>query len=111
MKITDMQFGDIVVLAVSGSIDTITAPVLTGHIKELIGKGHVKLVADIKDVDYTSSAGLRVLLGAIKETRALNGDLRLANIQPNVQKVFALSGFVNIIKAYDNTESAVQSFS
>lgn len=110
MKIVDIQLDDVVVLAVSGSIDTITAPVLTGHIKQHIDKGNVKLVADIREVDYTSSAGLRVLLGALKETRALNGDLRIANIQPNVQKVFALSGFVSIMKAYDTVESAVQSF-
>jgi anti-sigma B factor antagonist len=110
MQIKDSQVADIIILAVSGSIDTITAPSLTGHIKDHIDKGHVKLVADIKDVDYTSSAGLRVLLGAVKETRARDGDMRLANIQPEVRKVLVLSGFVNIMKIYNDVESAVKSF-
>jgi len=62
-------------------------------------------------VDYTSSAGLRVLLGAIKETRAQSGDIRLAGIQPDVQKVLNLSGFTNILKVFDDVDAAVASFS
>jgi anti-sigma B factor antagonist len=111
MEIRESKSGDVVILSVSGSIDTITAPTLTVQIKYNIDKGHNKLVADLKDVDYTSSAGLRVLLAAVKETRALNGDLRLAEIQPNVHKVLTLSGFVNIMKTFNDVESAVRSFS
>lgn len=111
MEIKDSQVADVTILSVSGSIDTITAPALTNYIKNHIEKGNVKLVADIKDVDYTSSAGLRVLLGAVKETRSKNGDMRLANIQPDVQKVLALSGFVHILKTFSDVESAVKSFS
>jgi anti-anti-sigma factor len=62
-------------------------------------------------VDYTSSAGLRVLLGAIKDTRALGGDIRLAGIQPDVQKVLNLSGFTNILKVFDTLDEATASFS
>jgi anti-sigma B factor antagonist len=110
MKLEDRQLNDIIVLSVSGNIDALTSSTLTAYIKDHISKGNAKLVADLKGVDYTSSAGLRVLLGAVKETRALNGDLRLANIQPNVQKVLALSGFTNILKIYPDVDSAVNSF-
>lgn len=110
MNIEDKQENDVTILTISGNIDALTSAALTDHIKKHISKGSVKLIADIQGVDYTSSAGLRVLLGAIKETRALKGDMRLANIQPNVQKVLALSGFTNILKTYPDVDSAVKSF-
>ncbi|MFO7524972.1 MAG: STAS domain-containing protein [Ignavibacteriaceae bacterium] len=110
MDIQDKQLNDLVIISITGNIDALTSSQLTMHIKEHITKGNVKLIADVKGVDYTSSAGLRVLLGAVKETRALNGDMRLANIQPNVQKVLALSGFTNILKIYPDVDSAVNSF-
>lgn len=111
MNILDRKTDDIVILSVSGNIDALTSPALLEHIRKQISQEIVKIVADLKGVDYTSSAGLRVLLTAVKETRALNGDLRLANIQPNVQKVLSLSGFINILKSYPDAESAIISFS
>lgn len=110
MTIQDKQLNDLVIITITGDIDALTASTLTMHIKDHIIKGKVKLIADLKCVDYTSSAGLRVLLGAVKETRALYGDMRLVNIQPNVQKVLALSGFTNILKIYPDIDSAVNSF-
>lgn len=110
MEIKDKQIDGITVLTLKGSIDAITAPEITEFIQAQIAKGNTKLVADLNGVDYTSSAGLRVLLGAIKDTRAQSGDLRLAGIQPDVQKVLNLSGFSNILKIFDNTDAAVASY-
>jgi anti-anti-sigma factor len=111
MEIQDRQVDGVTVLILKGSIDAITAPKITEFIQAHIAKGNIKLVADLTGVDYTSSAGLRVLLGAIKETRARSGDLRLAGVQPDVQKVLNLSGFTNILKMFDNVDSAVASYS
>lgn len=110
MEIKDKQIEGITVLSLEGSIDAVTAPAITEFIQAQIAKGNTKLVADLSGVDYTSSAGLRVLLGAIKETRAQSGDLRLAGIQPDVQKVLTLSGFTNILKIFDDTDAAVASY-
>lgn len=111
MEIQDKQVSDITVLTLKGSIDAMTAPKITEYINELVRKGNIKLVADFSGVDYTSSAGLRVLLGAIKETRAQSGDMRLAGVQPDVLKVLNLSGFTNILKLFDDVDSAVASYS
>jgi len=110
MEIQDKKVDGVTVLSLKGSIDAVTAPKVTEFIQGQIGKGNIKLVADLSGVDYTSSAGLRVLLGAVKETRALSGDIRLAGIQPDVQKVLNLSGFTNILKIFDDVETAVASF-
>ncbi len=68
------------------------------------------LVADFSKVDYISSAGLRVLLATLKETRRIGGDLRLANVQEFVNKVLKISGFVSILKIFPDTDSAIESF-
>jgi len=110
MEIKNKQVDGVTVLSLNGSIDAVTAPEITEFIQAQIAKGNTKLVADLSGVDYTSSAGLRVLLGAIKETRAQSGDLRLAGIQPDVQKVLNLSGFSNILKIFNDTDAAVASY-
>ena len=110
MEIKDKQVDDVTVISLMGSIDAMTAPKITEFIQAQITKGNIKLVADMGGVDYTSSAGLRVLLGAIKETRAQSGDLRLAGVQPDVLKVLNLSGFTNILKLFDNADAAVASY-
>lgn len=111
MEIQDREIKGITIISLKGSIDAMTAPKITEFIQGQITKGNFKLVTDFKGVDYTSSAGLRVLLGAIKETRSLGGDLRLASVQPDVLKVLSLSGFTNILKMFDNVDLAVASYS
>lgn len=111
MEIKDKQVDGVTVLSLTGSIDAMNAPKITDFIQGQVAKGNTKLVADLSGVDYTSSAGLRVLLGAIKDTRAQGGDIRLTGIQPDVQKVLNLSGFTNILKIFDDLGAAVASFS
>ena len=110
MELNERQAGGVTVLSLKGSIDAMTAPKISEFIQGHVAKGNVKLVADFNGVDYTSSAGLRVLLGAIKDTRAQGGDMRLAGVQPDVLKVLNLSGFTNILKMFDNADEAVASY-
>ena len=111
MDIQDSQVNDLVIIKITGNIDAITAPKITEYIKRLIAKDNIKLIADLDNVPYTSSAGLRVLLAAVKETRFKSGDMRLANIQPDVLKVLTLTGFTNILKIFPDVDSAVLSYS
>jgi anti-anti-sigma factor len=111
MDIHDRQIGDVTVLSLKGSIDAMTAPKITEFIQGQVAKGNIRLVADLEGEDYTSSAGLRVLLGAIKETRSQGGDLRLTGVQPDVLKVLTLSGFTNILKMFNDVDAAVTSYS
>ncbi len=110
MDIQSKQVDGVTILSLKGSIDAMTAPKITEFIHDLVMKGNTRLVGDFGGVDYTSSAGLRVLLGAIKETRAQGGDMRLSGVQPDVMKVLNLSGFTNILKMYPETEAAVASY-
>ncbi|HSM70753.1 MAG TPA: STAS domain-containing protein [Anaerolineales bacterium] len=111
MEIKDRTVNEVTIISLEGNIDAMTAPKITEFIHGQISKGNINLVADLGGVEYTSSAGLRVMLGAIKETRSQGGDLRLTSIQPDVQKVLNLSGFSNILKIFDDLDAAVASYS
>jgi anti-sigma B factor antagonist len=110
MQIAITHRHNIVVLAVTGSVDSLNADALTQHFAGPIAQGQVRLVADFTQVDYTSSAGLRALLGTLKNCRAAGGDLRLAALQPQVARVLEVAGFTNILNIYADVEQAVGSF-
>lgn len=110
MEFHTRQVNEVSILTLTGSIDAFTAPRITELFDKQISEGNVKLVADLKGVDYTSSAGLRALLGGIKATRSRGGDLRLVAVQPDVLKVLNMSGFTNILQLFDNIHSALNSF-
>ena len=111
MEIKAEKQGLVNVAAISGSLDTLTSPQLTEYFSQELGSGSINMVIDLTGLDYTSSAGLRVLLSTTKETRQKGGDLRVASVQPNVNKVFELCGFTSIIKFFPDVASAVASFS
>ena len=110
MDIQTKQAGEIVVVSVAGSIDALTSPRLAEFLSEQIGAGHTRLVADLAGVEFMSSAGLRAILAALKESRQGGGDLRIAGALPNVQKVLKMSGFTTILKTYTSTDDALASF-
>jgi anti-anti-sigma factor len=110
MRITIEQRSHVTVVSLAGSIDALTAEHLTTTMDEQLRSGRTRLVAALDGVDYTSSAGLRVLLGALKESRRQGGDLRLAAVGDRVRRVLELSGFTSILKCYPDVQSAVDSF-
>jgi anti-sigma B factor antagonist len=99
-----------VVISIKGELDAVTGPELTNFFKEQMAE-QKNLIANFSKVNYISSAGLRVLLATVKETRRMGGDLRLANVQENVNKVLKISGFISILKIFPDTNSAIKSFS
>ena len=110
MEVKHEERGAVTVASIIGSLDAMTSPQLTGFFTRQLADGRFNLVADLTALDYTSSAGLRVLLNTTKEARQRGGDVRLAATQANVKKVFELSGFTSIMKFYPDVESAVASY-
>lgn len=98
------------VVVIRGNVDGTTADTLLETLHVQVEAGRTRVVADLSGVGYTSSAGLRALLATVKEARRRGGDLRLADVQPNVRKVLDLSGFTSIMKLYDDVDAAVESF-
>ncbi len=110
MEIIKVKNGTTNVVSVAGSIDAMTAPDLAAFFQREIPEGGTRWVADLSALDYTSSAGLRVLLAAVKAARASGGDLRLAAVQRNVNRILDMSGFTGIIQCHPDVAAAVASF-
>ena len=110
MQVTLEERGMVTIASITGSLDAMTSPQLTEFFTRQLADGRFNLVADLTGLDYTSSAGLRVLLNTTKEARKRGGDVRLASPLPNVKKVFELSGFTSIMKFYPDVQSAVASY-
>jgi anti-anti-sigma factor len=110
MDVAIEQVGSASVVRISGSVDGLTADALQTALQEQIETGGTRLVGDLSGVEYTSSAGLRALLAALKLARQKGGDLRLAAVRPTVFRVLELSGFTSILKLYPDVDAALASF-
>ena len=83
------------ILKIVGRLDTTTAPALDKIINEDIAD--VKnLVLDVKELEYISSAGLRVFLGAQKKMQKI-GSMKVINVREEVMEVFEITGFSDIL--------------
>jgi len=95
-------------MAVKGLIDTATAPEFEEKFLTVLGEKKFKLVVDLKDVNYISSAGWGIFISEIKRIRNQKGDLVLVGMNPEVSEVFELLEFNTILKSFPNVESAVE---
>ena len=82
-------------VALSGRLDTTTAPQLEAELKENHG-GVEKLVLDMKELDYLSSAGLRVLLSAQKIMNK-QGSMVVRNVNEVIMEIFEVTGFCDVL--------------
>lgn len=110
MEIISSEQGDVTILAISGSLDAMTADDVSEQIRLAFDRQRTKLVLDLDGVEFMSSAGLRTILASLQISRQKGGDLRLAGGSSNIKRMLDFSGFTKILKAFDTNEEAVASF-
>ena len=110
MKIEVRDSNDVKILEFEGNLDTNTSPDAEATINELIDNGSTMLLANFEELNFISSAGLRVLLATAKKLRGAGGDLRICALNPTVQEVFDISGFGSILSVYSSESEALSSF-
>jgi anti-anti-sigma factor len=96
--------GEVLRASLHGSLDGATAPTLDGELTARIRSGIRLLVLDMKQLDYISSAGLRVVFKAAKALRATGGSVALANRQPQIVKVFEIVKALPDLRVFKNDE-------
>ncbi len=77
-------------VALDGALNTDTAPAFEQRLQDVVDAGHQLIVLDMKDLDYISSAGLRVIFKAAKQAKAGGRSLAAANRKPHIDKVFEI---------------------
>jgi anti-sigma B factor antagonist len=110
MDITIHDYPRVSVLAVTGRVDSATAPELETKLKELVDTEKTQIVLDLRQVEYMSSAGLRAMVSTLKAVKRVNGDLRLSSPSPRVEEVLRLAGLTAIFSIHSTQEEAVASF-
>jgi len=98
------------IISISGELDAQTSPELTQFFSRHVGESTQNFVADLQGLAYSSSAGIRIFLGMARDSRRNGGDMRIAAVQPQVEKIFKLSKFDRIVKIFPTVEEALQSF-
>ncbi len=88
--ITVDEENSVVRVALKGALNTDTAPGFEKRMQEVMKGGHQLTVLDMKDLDYISSAGLRVIFKAAKEANAAGLRMAAANRKPHIDKVFEI---------------------
>lgn len=97
MHVEMTRNGNVVTLMPVGRLDTTTAPLLETKIQENLD-GAEKLILDFQELEYLSSAGLRVLLGTHKAfMKQGSGELVIRNVNETIHEVFEVTGFLDIL--------------
>ena len=95
MDIRIAKDGAALAAALTGSLDTMTAPKLEDALKDL--SGVEALTLDFAGLTYISSAGLRVLLALQKKMTSVNGTMVVRNVCDAIKEVFEMTGFDAIL--------------
>lgn len=95
MTINKISEGEKLTLALSGRLDTNSSPSLEAELKQSVG-GVKELIFDFSEVEYISSAGLRILLAAQKVMNR-QGSMKLIGVSADVMEVFEITGFSDIL--------------
>jgi anti-anti-sigma factor len=96
------------VVAVSGKLDALTAADYENAMDRLFADGKAQFVVDFAGLTYISSAGLRVLLAAAKQSKARGGQALFANVHGNVLNVIEMTGFASILSLHESVEAALK---
>jgi anti-sigma B factor antagonist len=107
MEITTATRDGVIILSVSGRIDTATAPALEQAINKEIESGKRKVLLNFSAVTYISSGGLRVLLATAKKLKNPGDKYALCSLAAEVNKILKLAGFTSIFSIYPTEGDAL----
>lgn len=95
------------VLRAAGEIDVYTAPKLREKVIELIGKGTLHLIVDLRGVEFLDSTGLGTLVGSLKRLLAREGSLNLVITSDRIIRLFRITGLVKVFTIHPTVPAAI----
>jgi anti-sigma B factor antagonist len=111
MEITVQQYKHCDLLVIKGKVDSFTAPELSKAFEKTNNDGKFKIVLDLENLDYMSSAGFRSLLVGQRNCKRFNrGEIILARVPKKIMDALELTGFTPLFKIFDDVTAAVGSF-
>ena len=98
------------VVTVRGQVDSETAPELDRAISKLLSDGRNRIILNLQAVEFLSSAGLRILVKALKGAQGSGGDIRLASVPEPVNGLLLTVGMMQMFKMFSTSEEAAAGF-
>lgn len=109
MKTTITKDNGITIFSLSGRLDSNSAPQFEDELQTYLTSPCSHLIFDFNDLEYISSAGLRVILNTAKAYRECPFDFITCAMQDHVQEVFEISGFDTFITIYKSIDQSLSS--
>ena len=111
MKITERPVGDVLILDLSGKIVLGEGDeVLRNRVREVVSKGHRKVLLNLEGVPYVDSAGLGELVRCHTRLRRVGGKIKLLNLTARMQDLLQITKLVTVFATFESEEAAISSF-
>ena len=107
MTINIEEKNGISAVSLQGRLDIVTSAELDKAVGALLDGGAKKILFDLRELDYISSAGLRSMLLAAKKMKAAGGKVALSSLNANVAEVFKISGLASFFDIYAAKDEAL----
>ena len=111
MEISTQEFKHCDLIKVKGRVDSATAPDFSKALEKTNNAGKFKIIVDMTELEYMSSAGFRALLATKRNCKRYNrGELVLVGVPERIREALELAGFTELFKTFDDPIEAVGSF-
>lgn len=101
---------DVSIVYLKGYLDAHTAPDFETTLQTLVEEGRVRIIVNMAELSYISSAGLGVFMGFIEDVRSKGGDIKLAEMEEKVFRVFDLLGFPVLYEIFEREDEAIRKY-
>lgn len=108
MQIEHRQVDGVTLVHMTGRLDSAVSGEVMDKLNEIVNSGATRLVLNLKEVSYISSAGLRSILVAAKLIKSANGEMRLCEPNGMVSKILDSSGFAFLIKIDSHEDQSIE---
>ena len=106
MEVTEGRAGNTTTLRIVGRVDSSVSKVLEHKVHDDEARDD-RIVVDLRDMNYVSSAGLRSFIILAKHARSRNQTIALAGMQEEITEIFEISGLLDLFAVYDSVDAAV----
>ncbi len=107
MEVQQENTNGVEIFKVKGSLDSNTSPEFETLIYKSLENGQRKLILNLEDLDYISSAGIRVMLKTTKDLKRMDGNIVLCSLQDYVREVFDIAGFDGYLNIENSLDAAM----
>ena len=108
MEVIQRKRDGVEVVALKGRLDSGTSGDFEAKLSDMVASGAMRMVLDLRELDYISSAGLRVFLKAAKELKQKKGHISLCSAKDYIREVLEMSGFVSFLPLYGTLDEALK---